>query len=187
MGTGNFCQYDAKKIYAIDDRDDEFIWSDTRMNVSCELETKAKELRRYWSENDSLRIERLRSHDATSIGEYGDYFTYYGVEWHIGLIVKTVSGYYEGFSLDYDITITSDISNTEYTNEDDWVMDIITFDSDCLPYKGLFLANTDKTKRKIKEMIDTLQDEVETIFEEYSTPLIMVAQFSNGEAVYKTA
>jgi len=198
MGTGNFCRYSAKKIYAVisdDNNYGEYIWEDTREFVSMELEKIAKEKRRTWIEDDKIKLPYSLSYPSTSIGYYRDEISLYGVEWDIRLIVKTVSGYYSDFTLDYDIELAQETSGSwTETNDDEYendieknINDIIEYDGDYLPYKGLFIAHKNDIRNKLIDFTNTLRDEVENVFEKCSTPLEVSARFSNGETFYTQA
>ena len=121
MGTCNFNNSQASRIFAVgeDNNEDEFIWDDTRDNVSWELLEIDKDKAIDWEfvTGDKLDIEELRSFPATSIGQLYSDISYGGMDFSITIIPKTVSGYYAGFNLDFDIMVTNDQGYGEITND----------------------------------------------------------------------
>ncbi|OCL85972.1 MULTISPECIES: hypothetical protein [Aliarcobacter] len=46
--------------------------------------------------------------------------------------------------------------------------------------------NLGNLQRRLEALLSEMIDEVESVFEMYSTPLEEFARFSNGETIYKT-
>lgn len=79
----------------------------------------------------------------------------------IGLIAR--SGYYAGVNLDWQIDI----------------LDLNTDDN--------FEHGEDKISNTAENYIQKQIEKIESIFEQFTTPLICLGVFSNGEAIYKRA
>lgn len=192
MGTSNFHNKNSSKVWSIETSyydeelneqiEDEVIWKDTRDNVSSSLEKISKEKRRTYCEDDSLKINDLRSFPSTSIGVYCDYFQFCNIEFKAELVPHTTSGYYRGFNLDFDINFCADGIHGDYDNIQDFIADIKEFlweDNKALK------MNMNNLQKRLKALLSEMTVEVETVFEMFSTPLEEFARFNNGETLYK--
>lgn len=207
MGAGNFYNSQASKIFAVsgsyEDEDgemqqDELIWGDTRDNVMFELLAIDKDKSIDWEfvANNTLKLhDELRSYPATSIGEFYTGVHYAGTDFTITIIPKTIYGYHEGFNLDFDICVSNDQGDGEIWNDgiecgvDEDSMEYMFEEYEYQePYmKGVLAMHGG---RLIEELNNTISDgieRVEKIFEDFSDPLVLVCQASNGEAIYKRA
>ncbi len=205
MGTNNFHNTRASKIYAVSERyededgemvNDEFVWENTRDNVHYALMAIDKDKTNYWQyvgDKDINLGETLRSFDATSIGEFYSDMSYAGVYFRVVLIPKTVAGYYEGFNLDFEISVLDDYGETDtdelecgVTKEEmnDVFSEYIYRD----PYMaGMLSIHGDRLIEKLNDLISDGVKRLEEVFENFSDSLVKVAQFSNGEAIYEKA
>lgn len=193
MGTSNFYKKNTSKVWSVEtsyfdeelkeQTQDEFIWEDTRSNVSSSLEVIAKQKRRSYYEDDSLKVNDLRSFPSTSIGAYWDYFTFCNTEFKVELIPHTTSGYYEGFNLDFEIQFNVDGIYGDYDNLQDFIADVKEF---LLEDNKALRMNLRNLEKRLEALLSEMIDEVESVFEMYSTPLEEFAKFSNGETIYKT-
>ena len=193
MGTSNFYRKNTSKVWSIEtsyfdeelkeQTQDEFIWEDTRSNVSSSLEVIAKQKRRSYYEDDSLKVNDLRSFPSTSIGESCDYFQFCNTEFKVELIPHTTSGYYEGFNLDFDINLSVSEICGKYDNMKDLLSDVKEF---LFEENKALRMNLGNLQRRLETLLSEMIDEVESVFEMYSTPLEEFAKFSNGETIYKT-
>ncbi|WP_418181240.1 hypothetical protein ACNSOL_12085 (plasmid) [Aliarcobacter lanthieri] len=193
MATSNFYNKNSSKIWSVEtsyfdeelneQTEDEFIWKDTRDNVSSSLEKTSKEKNRNYCEDDSLEIDQLRSFPSTSIGAYWDYFTFCNTEFKVELIPHTTSGYYEGFNLDFQISLNADGIYGDYNNLQDFIADVKEF---LLEDNKALRMNLGNLQKRLEILLSEMIDEVESIFGMYSTPLEEFAKFSNGETIYKT-
>ena len=183
------CEEEANKIleknpsYSIESYydNDEFIWEDTRDNVKYELEKIAKDKKRGWWADDSLKIEgELRSFPSTSIGSYWDTFDFCGIEFKVELVPHTTSGYYSGFNLDWTIEYSCDGVYGNYDKADDFVSDVKEFIDD---NKALRL-NMPNLEKRLEKLTTEMVEEVESAFEIFSDKLEVFARFSNGETIY---
>ncbi len=152
--TNNFASTNSDVIHAVStEGDGECIWQDTRDNLVTLFEEDAKF---DFSEDDKLDTDSNSSYPSTSIGE----MTIYGNGYDIRVILKTVSGYYTGFTLDYQ--------------------DYITLDFETEDIEDISLLATE-----VQNELTVLHAYVESIYATQSDQLKVVAQFSNGEAVYE--
>ena len=191
MGTSNFYRKNTSKVWSIEtsyfdeelkeQTQDEFIWEDTRSNVSSSLEVIAKQKRRSYYEDDSLKVNDLRSFPATSIGEYSDYIKFCSTEFKVELIPHTTSGYYEGFNLDFDINFSAVGIYGDYDNLQDFMADVKEF---LLEDNKALRMNMNNLQKRLETLLSEMIDEVESVFEMSSTPLEEFAKFDNGETIY---
>lgn len=192
MGTSNFYRKNTSKVWSVEtsyydeelneEIEDECIWQDTRDNVSSSLEKISKEKRRSYYEDNSLKVNDLRSFPSTSIGSYSDYFQFCNIEFKVELIPHTSSGYYEGFNLDFDIQFSTVGIYGDYDNLDDFIGDVKEF---LLEDNKALRMNMNNLQKRLEALLSEMIDEVESAFEMYSTPLEEFAKFSNGETIYK--
>ena len=192
MGTSNFYMKNTSKVWSVqtsyfdeelnEQTQDEFIWEDTRDNVSSSLEVIAKQKKRSYYEDNSLKVNDLRSFPSTSIGKYCDYFQFCNTEFKVELIPHTTSGYYEGFNLDFDIQFSTVGIYGDYDNLDDFIGDVKEF---LLEDNKALRMNLGNLQKRLEALLSEMIDEVESVFEMYSAPLEEFARFSNGETIYK--
>ena len=200
MGTSNFHSIQASKIFAITkEYANEFgdnVWSDTRSNIVYELLAidKDKEIDWEFVEGDDYKLEdELRSFPATSIGQFYTGVHYGGMDFTITLIPKTVSGYYEGFNLDFEIRIDNDQGYGEIYNdgiEEGVDADDIEYMFEEYEYqeqymKGIIAMHKDVLIDKLNYKIDEGVQRLEKVFTNNSEQYGVVAQFSNGETIYE--
>ena len=192
MATSNFYSKNTSKIWSVEASyfdeelneqiEDEFIWEDTRSNVSSSLEVIAKQKKRSYYEDNSLKVNDLRSFPSTSIGEYSDYIEFCNTEFNVKLIPHTTSGYYQGFNLDFDIKFNVDGIYADYDNLDDLLQDVKEF---LFEENKALRMNLGNLQKRLETLLSEMIDEVERVFEMYSAPLYQFARFSNGETIYK--
>ncbi len=163
--------------------EDECIWQDTRDNVSSSLEKISKEKRRSYYEDDSLKVNDLRSFPATSIGNILTIFEFCNTEFKVELIPHTTSGYYEGFNLDFDINFSAVGIYGDYDNLQDFMADVKEF---LLEDNKALRMNMNNLQKRLETLLSEMIDEVESVFEMSSSPLEEFAKFDNGETIYKT-
>lgn len=191
MGTSNFYRKNTSKVWSVEtsyydeglneEIEDECIWQDTRDNVSSSLEKISKEKRRSYYEDNSLKVNDLRSFPSTSIGKYCDYFQFCNTEFKVELIPHTSSGYYEGFNLDFDINFSAVGIYGDYDNLQDFMADVKEF---LLEDNKALRMNMNNLQKRLETLLSEMIDEVESVFEMSSTPLEEFAKFDNGETIY---
>ena len=184
MATGNFYNTNATRIYSITDGDD-FTWENVRENITHDLEKSSKELKLDFYPSDDINLENeLRSYPSTSIGELYTSIQYATLDIQLTLVPKTVSGYYEGFNLDYEIRIEDNLEGTDYESIVDLIDDSYDFNPE---NRGILTINRDRIITKVSTALKEMTDLVENVFNQNSQALNVVARFSNGEVMYESA
>jgi len=151
--TNNFAQTKTSAIYAVTDAEDEFIWQDIRDSVITILEESDK----YdFSENDSVSTDNNRSYPSTSIGRV----YIYGNGFDITVVLKTVSGYYSGFTLDYQ-------------------------DNICIDYETENIDEVTQLLKDVQTELEEVHKYIESVYSQFTDKLICTARFSNGETIYE--
>ena len=178
MSTANFHNVNASRIYMVR-CEDEFDYDFTKENVLHELKRKG------WYAYTPSSRNGLRSYPGTI-------FARKGTEIHIGESYTSVdicaiirAGYYADANLDWVIEINGESYDYgEFTLEDakEHLQDYYPY------YSGGFSKMQAKNLlRKIREAVDELTAELESVYESWSEPLVCVGMFGNGEAIYKSA
>lgn len=192
MGTSNFHQKNASKIYSVETSyydeeleeyvQDDLIWEDTRLNVSTALENLAKAKGRKYVEDDRIEISgELRSFPSTSIGSYFDSFDFHDIIFEVELIAHTTSGYYEGFNLDYEFIFRTDDMYEDHNNLRDFIDDYKTYGN----ISDEIYDNIDKLEELFENKVKELTEELESVFEKFSVPLREIGGFSDGTSIYE--
>ena len=203
MGTSNFHSNRTSCIFAIDDSYydeeleqtiyDEFIWRDTRSNICSELRAINNDKSNTWEFSETLTIslkEELSSYPATPIGWFYSNFSFATVNITINFIPKTVSGYYSGFNLDFELQFEDEYSYDPYVydpgSESGMVEDIINEHLYQNPQlSGIIKIHGKNILSKLQEKITEGQKLLENVFKMYSSGYKISAQFSNGETWYE--
>ena len=145
---------------------------------------------RYEKENGSSNDNQ---YNANYLFNYSVSKSFGDIEVDCKITASMVGAYYEGASLDWDFEIYNggEWSKVEsgYT-ENDIIIDLFSVGySDCYGsdmssgLRTIQSKNATKFAEKTKtEMVDL----IETVFEQVSNPLQVVATFSNGETVYQS-
>ena len=98
------------------------------------------------------------------------------------VIPKAVSGYYSGFNLDYEIRIDGSDSLLEDITEN-----IENYPEDYGISQSTVNLHYHNIESWLELELEKLTDVVEDVFKKVSTPLNVVARFSNGETMYEKA
>ena len=139
-----------------------------------------KELKNIWYKEES-GSDNDRNYCATDLFSFNTSKMFGDIEISVKVIGQIVSAYYEGASLDFAV----EFNDEEYTNDEpdfEWL-----FEYQSEMNKGLQVLQNrnaikwaEKTKTELIELI-------EEVFTKVSTPLNVVASFSNGETIYAKA
>jgi hypothetical protein len=89
-------------------------------------------------------------------------------------------GYYEGANLDFEIEVNDD--DEVYEQSFEWEFEM---HSD-LP-KGMQVIQRKNALKWAQKTLETMKEDIESIFTQVSQPLNVVATFSNGETIYAKA
>lgn len=194
MATSNFYNKNASKVYAVlmdyednvFDKDgneteekimvscNEYDYNDLVCNLKYELSKNSD------FQKDYGKIDNNRNFDGTIIGSLVKSKCFADCEIYICLTSVIRSGYYEGANLDWELNISVDGSEVD-------IIDYSDFQYNSFLNKGICTILANKTNKWIEKTKTKLISELETVYENWSTPLIKVATFSNGETIYKQA
>ena len=177
MGTANFYNKNASKIYAVE-IEDEIDYDDLFLNTQSALETLAKKKGYYFipdSECDGGgNWQTDRNFPPSPIGKIESKTKdYMGIECRVDLCVVSRGGYYSGANLDWEIEYICDDSYEE--------IDDIDFDD---YFEGRAKQYKKWITKFLEEQADQLIEDVEGVLEEVTNPLVVTAQFSSGETWY---
>lgn len=199
MGTNNFYNRNASKVYAVlmdkeqNVLDDEGNETEETEEVPVEdydikffdeyLQEKIGQSKfeswipksTTWEEDSNRNFEGRVMGELSIDKNYGD------VEIKVEIQAICRNGYYEGANLDWNLNFYVDGNSSEL---DEIKEDFIYNSYLNAGLKSIISAHAEKWASQAE---DELVSEMERIFTEVSMPLIKVAQFSNGEAIYKKA
>jgi len=185
MGTSNFHNENATRIYA-DECDYEGAYEDLVENVKYSLLAKDKDRKIEFTFDDDIILgTELRSFPARSIGTVYETFDFLNIDLEVQIIALARSGYYEGVNLDYEINIQA--NGTDYEDVTGLISDIQDYPDDFDTTPGLIAIHAGNLQNKIEKSLETLITETEETFAEFTMPLVVTAQFSNGETFYEAA
>ena len=175
MSTNNFHNVNASSIYAFE-CEEEFDYQDMIDNIKCELENKFPD---FYPDCGS-DPEELRSYPSNVLGDITVLKAYRDFDVEIKITAICRSGYYSGANLDWSPIIMIggyEIDNWCYLR--DAIEDIVCYSDKKLDqYEGWI-------KKWAEIALKDLSEGIEEIYEQYTIPLVKVAQFSNGEAIYE--
>jgi hypothetical protein len=191
VGTNAYDFKRTSKLYVVEQPDD-FDWEYVRSNIINDLKAIDKDKSNDWEfseENDIKLNEELRSYPATSIGWFYQYIEHGGLKLTLTLIPKTVSGYADGFCLDFELQLEDEYNSEPYTyNEADEGF-LEAFLNECIyqepDKKGLFKIHSKRFFQKVQDAYLDGQNILEKIFSKYTDQYNYLGSFSNGEAIYE--
>lgn len=185
MGTRNFYNENAKCIYAVamhsDECDSEFCncgaqeeYDDVQINIQYAWKGCTRE--------SNFGMDRRICHSVLFLGYYfaskciSKYFADARIDVCIYAIIRP--GYYEGANLDWQIKMFVDGNQRESLEYDD----LEYYMPNC--NTGMAKIQVRNAQAWVDKNSKILIDELEGIYEQYSTPLGVCASFSNGETWY---
>jgi hypothetical protein len=178
MATSNFHNVNATHIFACS-LENEWDYEDLKGNVYYDL----KKIEGF---NDRTKSDphELRSFPSDSIGAVSRVTAFPNFTLEVIVTAVARSGYYDGCNLDWHVCYEIDGDDCdgdfegyiEYAlqnslNEDEYTK------ADVMAYAMLAENNAERLKNEIVK-------EIEQVFKNYSDPLGVTAQFSNGETIY---
>lgn len=185
MATGNFHNVNASKVFAVSIEDAD-CFSELQQSLYFALEklTKEKPVQMMHQGNDE---DELRSYPSHVIEAIGMTKMFCGVEFIVKITVVVRSGYYHDCNLDWFLEYTT--NGSLYT--DYQIFTLPEIESILVDYgtikEGLVKRMAPYALKHIETMTTQLTEMVEEMFTEYSTPMNVVARFSNGETLYEKA
>ena len=181
MGTSNFYNNNASRVFAISDSEieDQWEWDDLIENIKCSFDSKG------FDREDGYE-GGLRSYPGTYIASKTVYKSFGELE--VGIEIKAIlrSGYYSGANIDWEVNynLAGDSFSDEKPDKDDiieafWRYYDVKAGMATIQSKNIFKFY-EKTEQE-------LVNEVEAILTEVTEPLVVTARFSNGETWYAPA
>jgi hypothetical protein len=125
--------------------------------------------------------DRDRNYCASNLFSYRASKWYGDIEIEVQIVAKMVSGYYEGASLDFDVTV---FDGYEFSDSDNSVEYLFGNNCSCMN-QGLLKIQQRHAERWVDRAKSELIVLIEQVFEQVSMPLKVVGTFSNGETIYK--
>jgi hypothetical protein len=123
--------------------------------------------------------DRDRNYCASNLFSYRASKWFGDLEVELQIVAQMVSGYYEGASLDYDVTV---FDGDHFSDSEDAVL--YAFDQSDMN-EGMKVIQ----QRHAEVWVDRAKAQLialtEQVFEQVSMPLKVVATFSNGETIYE--
>lgn len=198
MGTSNFLNRNARRIYAVLMDSEEAILDDEG-NETDETEYRSADEWEYEDLKDNLinefKVSSFKFHEGgvltdnnrnfhgTLLGKLSSYKDYLGVE--VGIEIKAIirSGYYEGANLDWELEYSLDGYDAD---EIEYAIAEWEYQANKEFNLGLVKMNSKNVEAWITTEQEKLIEEVERIFAaNCGIKLQKVATFSNGETIYK--
>lgn len=181
MGTSNFHNKNASRVFAIEIEDD-FDYEDAKSNIQYALlafnNVKGISVRT----SDDRANSELRSFPAVKIAELWARYSINDIEFTLEVNAVVRSGYYAGANFDWETRFYSDESWDG--GLEDGFYDIRDIQNNYFfKTKGSYVyanAVNQWLKRDLKRMIDI----IEGVYSDFTTPLAVAARFSNGETIY---
>jgi hypothetical protein len=178
MATSNFHNVNATHIFACS-LENEWDYEDLKDNVLYGLK-KIEGFNTYTKRDP----HELRSFPSQSIGAVSRVTAFPNFTLEVIVTAVARSGYYEGCNLDWHVSYQIDGDDCDgdfeyyidrcfgrYLNDDEYTQ------ADVMAYAMLAENNAERLKNEIVR-------EIEQVFKDYSDPLGVTAQFSNGETIY---
>jgi|SRR5690554_3060465 len=185
MATSNFHKVNASQYYSVffeadeeNEQIDDFWYDDQIENICSFLKEKGFNMNVY-----SKDPHELRSFPSRVIASISAYKTICNVEFNITMYAVVRSGYYEGFVLDwfYEVEIEGDC-DIDCFPDSEQLSDTISYYGDVSEGMGKIQAKN--ALKWLNKTVDSLTEYTEDCFKEITTPLVVTAQFSNGETFY---
>lgn len=174
MSTSNFHSVNASKIFACE-IEEEWDYQDLKGNIISELKSGP-----YYFREGGRDTNELRSFPSNVLGRISKEHEYkdFAVEVTVSAIIR--SGYYEGCNLDWNIEYN--IAGGDNIDPDYFAQE--------LEYQKDWTANKAKryekqAQKRAEKLKNELVEYLEKIYQQYSTPLVVTARFSNGETWYE--
>lgn len=172
MGTSNFHNVNSGRIYSVELQED-WEYDDLKENLKYQLKEHIT--------NDPYE---LRSYSSQVIGCLDKQKSFGNLDIDLSIYCVIRSGYYEGVNLDWFMKLGMGYGDyIDEIPEKHHLIDDLRYFNDW--NKGLSTIQSENVLKWIKTTKLELITKMEKIYEENSTPLKVVAQFSNGETIYE--
>ena len=174
MGASNFHNQNASRIFAFE-IEDEWEWDDKKIDIKESLKEMKDVQFRDWGGNDP---HELRSYPSSVLGALSVSREYNGVDVCINLTAIVRSGYHCGGNLDWNLTF--DINGDEQDEVD--FTDSFEYYLETSRENALRISGY--AEKWAKKEGEKLIEKLEELYKNVTTPLTVVATFSNGETIY---
>lgn len=115
---------------------------------------------------DLLKLEQIKTRDEV-------FESYYDIDYDDSI---------KSFKSDFDINFSAVGIYGDYDNLQDFMADVKEF---LLEDNKALRMNMNNLQKRLETLLSEMIDEVESVFEMYSSPLEEFAKFDNGETIYK--
>lgn len=210
MGTSNFARGNTSRVFAVLMNEDVWICSECgayhyEESPGCcdgaTYEEESRAVESYEIDDFKYYVREVAEQKASNDIQYSDedgsdndrnycasnLFSYKMSKWYgdieveVQIVAKMVSGYYEGASLDFDVTV---FDGYEFSDSDNSVEYLFSNNCSCMN-QGILKIQQCHAERWVDKAKDQLIELVEQVFEQVSIPLKVVGTFSNGETIYE--
>lgn len=196
MGTGNFYNKNASKIYAalmsyeravMDEDGNETDQTETAYPDEWECRDFVESLQDELAEMGYCKADKWdneRQFSGRTFAELSETRDFMGYTFAVTIKAVIRTAYYDGANLDWELNY--EIDGTEYED----ISDISELEViQALPYwdpqaKGILTIHARNLIIWLEEQGHELIEGLEKVFEQYSTPLVVSARLSNGETWY---
>lgn len=172
MGASNFHNVCASRVFYFPIEDD-WSWDDMDSNINSAIEAAGGDLRTKTDPSD------LRSYASKVLGSFSEKRSWSDFACEITITAVARSGYYEGGNLDWFLSVEAEGYESDFGIIAGTLENYVGWSRSMARYKGKFAEKWAEAAR------DRLVKKMEDIFAQYTTPLGIAAQFSNGETIYK--
>ena len=176
MATNNF--HSIRGNYFTIEPADEFEYEDTRDNIRTELEGLAGIVYEQLEESE----DGLRSYPGTVIAGLTLKNSREDIYAECKIVAR--SGYYSGINFD-PVVAFYNAGTGEYIDRDEIDADEIISAAEYTHDRTVSKKAAEATVRRLERDAARLEKTAGQVLARYTTPLIKVGQFSNGEAVYE--
>jgi hypothetical protein len=200
MATGNFARPErAKNTYAVFMRETETDEDGNEIETFVDWDEEHELLRDFFAElveseikglpkfrleyekGDGSHLDVRRSYSSTDVGTLTGRITIGEYYVQVTMQVKTVSGYYEGANIDWDLDLDINGNVSDYLPE---VSEIHEVGGQRNGNRGLAAIHAQNVYDRTGELMDIMDTLLDKVCEKCSTPLTVSARFSNGETWY---
>lgn len=216
MSTANFAKCNTGKIYAFGSNvyatkemielngwqgiidEDDFLEDETRLNYEDTLDWVVNELTERLGWDEDNEYDGDRNYCGHYFAQKERQFDYCGIRFEICVRAKTVSGYYEGATFDFDSCVRMyNLENKCFYYEEIASFDLEGYyafeqrdvvDTNLCGNVGLSKIHAKGIYDRVMSERKKIVDELERVYAEHCEhELLCVGFFSNGEAVYEDA
>lgn len=172
MSTQNFYNKNASLIFSSEC--EEWEYDDLKANLTNEFANLEQGSIEWYPHG---KWDGNRNYEGYTLGSLTTEKGYDNMSVAVNIVPTIRSGYFAGVNLDFEV---------EYLIEGDPHESIQDID-----FESQFPVKTEKYEEWVtaylEKTAEALIEKVEAVFKDYTTPLVCVAVFSNGEAVYEKA